>query len=753
MSVSTSTHFAERFKLVIIPAGQKAPKTKGWQHKRPTQAEVDAALAAGKNLGINLGASGVIDIEIDGDGGEESLRKLFDGEPPKTMRWKSKRGTHYIFQFDERFAALGAKFTHSDFPGLEFRIGAGDKAAQSVCPPSTVDGFKREFGDDCDPVALPDNVIVKIVEAGSKPKPILAESIYGDAQQDTLARLQAWADRFDVPIRREPEKKGDALAIKFYCCPLRGHEDGDATIFVNDDGSHVFTCFHAKCQGKKFADLEAVYGPFAPPDIWPGPDLHRVTAEAINALRLSDLFNRGGALVELVNEAPLPKQCLLDNGAPRLRVIPEPTLTILLSEFARWLVEVKTQTGKAIKRVDPPTKIVKAVAAAVNLPRIQVVTGVVSAPMLRADGSIIVAPGYDMQTGLYLDIDGEWPALMTPAEAVALFDDILQDFPFEAIEHKSAWIAALVTLFVRHAFAGCSPMFFFEANASRVGKGLLTDVLMMILQCRKATRWDYSEDDAEMRKVITSVAIAGLPYVLFDNIKGRLGGKAIEAVITASRWSDRILATNKTIDVPISFVLLGTGNNATVTPDMVGRICMSRLYTAHESPGARTGFKHADLLGYVKQRRRELVMAALSIPAAYIRAGRPKQPINAWGGFDGWNDLVRASLSWAGLPDPDTREQVASEADDETSLLRELLEAWPEGSWKVSNLVKALWDTRHDERDPMTALREAVAELPGNDKAKTLGNVLRDSRGRVVGGKRFVRSGGKNGRKWSVESV
>jgi len=753
MSSTTSQHLADRFALVIIPAGEKGPKTRDWQNKRPSPAQVDAAIAAGKNIGLILGPrSGVIDIEIDGEGGEDSLRKLFDGEP-ETMSWSSKRGTHYVVKYDERFENLGAKFVHPDFPGLEFRIGGADKGAQSVMPPSTVDGVTRKFLNDCDPIALPESVIAKILAAGNKPKIVAQESIFGDLQNDKLARLQAWADRFDVPMHLDGKNDKGAFALKFDGCPLRGHADGAATVFVNDDGSHVFTCFHTKCQGKRFADLESHFGPFAPPDIYPGPDLHRVAAEAIHALRRAEVYNRGGAVSEVVKEAPLPKLCLADNGSPRLRIIPDPSLGLLLSEHARWLVEMKTLAGTVIKRVDPPTKIVRAIAAASNLPGIPVVTGVVSCPMLRADGSIATKPGYDKATGLYLDVSGEWPALMSPAEAIKWFDDVLCDFPWEAPAHKSGWIAAAVTMVSRYAFAGPAPCFFFDANISRIGKGLATDSLTMLFEGRKATRWSFSESDEEVRKVVTTNAIAGAPYVLFDNVKGKFGGKAIEAAMTSGRWSDRILATNKTIDLPFTPVWLATANNATVTPDMVGRLLMCRLCTVNENPGARTDFKHPDLLAYLKNHRRELVAAALSVPAAFIKAGRPQQAINAWGGFDGWNDLVRASIVAAGLPDPDTRAQVAEDADDDTSLLRQLLGAWPGGDWNVTALVKILHATRFDEPDPMPDLREAVAELPGQDKSLALGRVLRDARGRVLSGKCFARSGGKNVRKWSVKSI
>lgn len=756
MFVSTAKHQAERYSIVLISQGLKGPNESGWPDKRATPAQVDRAIRAGQNIGILLGKrGGIVDIEIDGPDGEESLRKLFDGEPPEAPSWRSKRGRHRLYLYDDRFDDFPVKVELADYPDVEFRVGGAEKGAQSLAPPSTADGFTREWENDCEPQSLPEVVILRILEGyAGKPTPVICDSPFGSAQQDKLAKLLAWAERFGVPVRQHSANDKGVVVITFEFCPIRGHEDGGSTIFVNDDGSHVYHCHHTKCQGRSFADLELKYGPFYPPRIDIGPDLHRVTREATNALRRADVFNRGGILTQLINDAPRPSKCLHDNGASRLRQIPTSTLTLLLSEHARFQRKVQGKNGTKFVRIAPPAQIACAIKDSHDLQGIPVATGVVSAPILRVDGTIAAKPGYDRETGLYLALDGDgWPAPLSVDEAVSWFDDILHDFPFAKPAHKSTAIAALVTFAARHAFAGPAPGFEIDGNAPRIGKGLLSDLFAEIAEGRKATRWSFSQDDEEVRKVITSCALAGSSYVLFDNIKGRLGGKSLENAMTAARWSDRILATNQLIDVAFTPVWLMTANNATVTPDMVGRLLVCKLHTMDEHPGARMNFKHADLLAYVRAHRRKLAMAAISIPFHFIRAGRPKQPINSWGGFSEWNDLVRASIVWSGLPDPDTRIQTAEESDEESSLLRQLLDAWPKGLWSVANIIKAIHPGNYSDTDPFPALREIITELPGHDKAQALGRVLRDSRGRVLNGKRFVREGGKNGRKWSVESI
>ena len=149
--------------------------------------------------------------------------------------------------------------------------------------------------------------------------------------------------------------------------------------------------------------------------------------------------------------------------------------------------------------------------------------------------------------------------------------------------------------------------------------------------------------------------------------------------MTAARWSDRLLGINRKVDLPLNIIWLGTSNNAVLTGDMVNRTLHIRLETECERPDERSGFRHPDLLAYVREHRRELVVAALSIPAKYIEAGRPDMHLPPWGGYQGWSDLIRNAVVWAGLSDPkETREQLADQADEEGATLRELIDAWKE---------------------------------------------------------------------------
>ncbi len=151
----------------------KEPIGNGWGLKRPTPASLTAIYQRhpGAGVGIRLGPEGgVIDLEIDGPGGEESLAKLFGGEVVDTLGWKSRRGWHRLFRYEPRLDAIGkVKLTHRDLPGLEIRAGVGGQA-QSACPPSMgEDGQPRQwFGDTIQP--LPEVALAYLERIAAKPE-------------------------------------------------------------------------------------------------------------------------------------------------------------------------------------------------------------------------------------------------------------------------------------------------------------------------------------------------------------------------------------------------------------------------------------------------------------------------------------------------------------------------------------------------------------------------------------------------------
>src|SRR5262249_37745142 len=148
--------------------------------------------------------------------------------------------------------------------------------------------------------------------------------------------------------------------------------------------------------------------------------------------------------------------------------------------------------------------------------------------------------------------------------------------------------------------------------------------------------------------------ISGDPMVLIDNVVGELGSASLDAALTSTTWSGRVLGKSEmTIaDTPLLAIWWATGNNVLLVADTARRVMHIRLNSNEERPEERSGFHHASLLEWVRQERPRLVRAALTVLRAYAVAGRPDMGLRPWGSFDGWSRLIRDALVWAGEPDP-----------------------------------------------------------------------------------------------------
>ena len=397
-----------------------------------------------------------MDVECDSDAATANYRKVF-GEI-RTPAWQSTRGVHHLFQWDERLAGLGAKV---EYQTIEFRLGADGKATQSICPPSVVDGVKREWivrPDECDVATLPEPIIEALrafprATAWDNGGPDeMFEGVYRALRAAKIAKLTDYFARTETPVVSQHVDHRGWTYLHLARCPFKHpeHGDGDPCAIVFPDGSHTFKCQHTKCINKKWPEIEEVYGALNPV-IRITPNLHDNVDEAIRALATDPTILQRVGLVEVVHDAPRPKLCVVDNvrrdsGDPRS----DPEGQALRPCAFR---EMGCPQGCVVHCL-PSDPIVSATVSASHYPNIPKCLGVVSSPVLRSDGTIAIGPGYDPLTGLYIATDRSYPPLMPAYEAVALLNDLLVDFPFQSEKHRAGWFAALLTLLVRSRLPG-----------------------------------------------------------------------------------------------------------------------------------------------------------------------------------------------------------------------------------------------------------------------------------------------------------
>lgn len=226
--------------------------------------------------------------------------------------------------------------------------------------------------------------------------------------------------------------------------------------------------------------------------------------------------------------------------------------------------------------------------------------------------------------------------------------DLVENFPFASELHKACWLAGLLTPFARPAIDGPCPLFLIDANSAGTGKSLLCDVISLIVTGRDMPRTTYPDNEEEMRKRITSIALGADVIMLLDNINGPLGGSNLDSALTSATWKDRILGrSGMTASLPLRFVWYATGNNVSFRGDISRRVIPSCLITDEEKPKSRTNFTHPRIKKYVFENRTKYVRDCLTILRAYCAAGMPKKDgIGALGSYEEWCDVVQQAVYW-----------------------------------------------------------------------------------------------------------
>jgi hypothetical protein len=499
------------------------------------------------------------------------------------------------------------------------------------------------------------------------------------------------------------------------------------------------------------------------PEILVTHEEHRAVDEAVQALRSAPLlFQRGGALVTIHRECkPKPKRYhpARPPGSLRIAMLPNAQIRRLMSLHAAWIKWRKDRHGKLeLVPVPPPATIVEELATLGAWPGIRPIEGITECPTLRPDGSLISIPGYDEETGLWYEPNGEFPAIPdcpTLAEArsaVEALYNVVADFPFAEEQHKSVWLAALLTPMARWAIDGPCPLFLFDANCPGTGKSKLCDIIAILTTGREMARGDYPDEQDEMQKMLLSVAMAADRLLLFDNVSTgfSIGGSALDRALTARTMKGRILGKSQmTPELAVDVVFYATGNNLGLRGDALRRVIPCRLETIEERPEERKDFRitracpcgcRGILLAHVKDARGELVAAGLTILRGFIEAGCPDQDLTPMD-YPAWSRLIRGAVYWATEVDPCEGRKDLVTNDEETSLHRAIVDGWSglcasadKTALTAAQAVAAI--EQHGDQHP--AIQDVFLGWSRDGKlpsSRSVGNHLNKIKGRNIGGK------------------
>lgn len=464
----------------------------------------------------------------------------------------------------------------------------------------------------------------------------------------------------------------------------------------------------------------------------PGPAIYQRSGQLVRVIRLQSLVVRGSL------RRP--------QGALSIVPVDPPYLVVRLSEAAFWHKR-DARSSSGYTEIDAPLELAVRYLSLAGEWQCPALVGLLEAPTLRPDGSLLEATGYDESTGLYYDA-GETAFPSIPPEptredakaALGVLLDLLRGFPFVAPSDRSAALSAILTALVRPCLRS-APLHLFRAPRPRSGKSLLADVVALLATGRSCAVMSQASDPEEERKRLLAILLAGDRVVSYDNVERELGSPALCQVLTQATISDRVLGASRVVSLPTAASFLATGNNLLISGDLTSRVVTCDLDSHTERPEERTF--DVDLYEEIPKRRGELVVAALTILRAYHVAGRPAQPIPAWGGFEEYSGLVRSALVWVGEADPAGGRFRIEDADPVRSGLRRILSAWYEAvkdrPVTVAELLRyANLGVHSDLKD---AFQEVLPSKGGDISSRSLGKFLGAAENRIESGLKIRRCG------------
>lgn len=537
--------------------------------------------------------------------------------------------------------------------------------------------------------------------------------------------------------------------------------DSGTAYFEPDDNWPIggLKCLHGHCADRNIRDLlrlldlnimEARMKPII--HVISG-EIHRVVDAAERELaRSKQYYQRGGLIVTVFS----------DPGTQEIRVqeVSQPALVRALAGIAIW--DRFDARAKDWVRIDPPPRHATVLSNAANYVHLPVLNGLARQPYLRLDGSLMNIAGYDPISGMFGVFDArlfvipDTPSRMQAESALALLQDLLEEFSFATEFDRSAALAAILTAATRVSLAH-APMFHVRAHTVGSGKSYLCELITAFATPQRGTPASFPANDEECQKLLLAELLRAPPVIEFDNLTCDLWAhKSLCTVLTSEFIRGRILGESKTAIVSTRTLLLSSGNNVGPIQDMTRRCITIYLDPMIEIPATRT-YKRPDLIREILQDRARYISAALTVVRAWITAGKPKTNCKSLASYGDWSDLCRQPLLWLGCSDPAASIFEALSEDPERELLARFLNVWQSMFGKSPAMLRDAmkrYQSHFGEQDELGEVLHDIADERGVINRRKLGWWLKRHAGQIADGLRLVHcEGTRAAAKWRVESV
>ena len=264
--------------------------------------------------------------------------------------------------------------------------------------------------------------------------------------------------------------------------------------------------------------------------------------------------------------------------------------------------------------------------------------------------------GYDQATRHFTQNTGiEYLELWTLDTAIAYLRKLLKGFPYgDDGRSMSVQVSAMLTMYCQLLFGKLDrfPMIYFNANQPGCGKSRQAEMCIYPIYGH-ADPLSYSDND-EFVKKLDAWSKVGLGYVFLDDVSGLVKSNDLNRWITSPMWSGRNMHTQTKFSVLNQKLTLVTGNQATLSGDLVRRSLMVDLWSSQLTQDRQAGFDmiiDAEWLSRPKNRG-DILSAMFSLVQNWVAKHNAQDYPETLGSFEGWSRIIPAIVTRAGFACP-----------------------------------------------------------------------------------------------------
>lgn len=346
----------------------------------------------------------------------------------------------------------------------------------------------------------------------------------------------------------------------------------------------------------------------------------------------------------------------------------------VLNDETTWHHQTTTADQVLTRGVSAPDDVVQQVFNR-RKKSFPVLAEVKKSPFFARDGALVSEHGYDAKTETFLDLGGltvptvsNEPSNNDLEKAKRLIiEETLSDFPFDGVTDRDERlvralsnegdplpsmahaVAMILERPARDLIEGVTPCYTLTKPLPGTGGGRLVEVSSLIATGEEMSAQTMPASDEEFTKVMSAVVNDSAEFCWFDNMNTETDSGVFASALTAPKVKARLLGTSNMVDAAVRHTWVAVANNFKGSSEIIRRLVCIELNARVSAPTKRTGFRHPDLKGWVRQNRGELVWACLTLIQNWVAKGMKPWEGEPKASFEEWSRVMGGILRDAGI--------------------------------------------------------------------------------------------------------